>query len=332
MVMIYCLPWYFLMFTLGLWIIKDAAQDTVNSVEEATSPVNPLHEPPCPHCTNETKSDNGKNWSISSTENIAWKFVTSGFEEIKKYPNIPASLLAVALACSGPVKEFLFGGSLTFVGGTWKQLGACAPVVSTFVLSAGLYSSMYPLVPLKETSPNRLLNESLSSSNSGMVNSNLVTRGGSEPMVDKFAHSISTEAMVERMKMDNENCPIVDKSSLETEELAFEEEAGNGDARAKWRQLVLMSSGLKLIVMPLICFPLTLLVIRHTGFAKDDKMLQMILLIECAVPSSQTAVALMQLETSSKLANRMASLYLPMYCAAAFTLSFWVASAIYLLR
>jgi hypothetical protein len=42
-------------------------------------------------------------------------------------------------------------------------------------------------------------------------------------------------------------------------------------------------------------------------------------------------VALVQMETSSKCADRISSLYLPMYCASAISLSFWVAAAIYLI-
>jgi hypothetical protein len=55
---------------------------------------------------------------------------------------ITASLFSVGLACSGPLKQPFFApGAASFVGGAITALGAPAPVVSTLVLSSGLYNS-----------------------------------------------------------------------------------------------------------------------------------------------------------------------------------------------
>lgn len=60
---------------------------------------------------------------------------------------ITASLTSVLLACSGPLKRpFYAPGPLSFVGGAIAAVGAPSPVVSTLVLSSGLYSSFAALL------------------------------------------------------------------------------------------------------------------------------------------------------------------------------------------
>jgi len=60
---------------------------------------------------------------------------------------ITASLTSVLLACSGPIKRpFYAPGALSFVGGAIAAVGAPSPVVSTLVLSSGLYNSFAGLL------------------------------------------------------------------------------------------------------------------------------------------------------------------------------------------
>jgi len=104
-------------------------------------------------------------------------------------------------------------------------------------------------------------------------------------------------------------------------------------ASARDKELFTLASTaiiLKLVVMPLICFPLTWLFMR-TGLLGQDHLMHLILLIESAVPSSQSVVSLVQVEAGSRCANRISGLYLPMYITSAFTLSVAVAMAIFII-
>jgi hypothetical protein len=54
-------------------------------------------------------------------------------------------------------------------------------------------------------------------------------------------------------------------------------------------------------------------------------------MLQSAVPSSQSVVALTQMYAGTKVVNRLAGLYLPMYITSAFTLSLAVAMAIWII-
>ena len=92
--------------------------------------------------------------------------------------------------------------------------------------------------------------------------------------------------------------------------------------------LVAAACGLKLVAMPLICFPLTYLAGRLGLLDTDDPLLLMVVYMQAAVPSSQSAVSIVQLTGGSALANRLSVLYLPQYVLSSFTLSVAVAAAI----
>ena len=80
--------------------------------------------------------------------------------------------------------------------------------------------------------------------------------------------------------------------------------------------------------MPLLCFPLTYLASRVGALDGDDPLLLMVVYMQAAVPSSQSAVSIVQMTGGSPLANRLSVLYLPQYILSSFTLSISVAIAI----
>ena len=85
-------------------------------------------------------------------------------------------------------------------------------------------------------------------------------------------------------------------------------------------KLVLLSCGLRLLVVPAICFPAALLAFR-AGLVVDDPLVRLLLMIMPAMPSSQTFVSIVQAALGSAATERMSALYLPQYAAAMLTVT-----------
>lgn len=85
-------------------------------------------------------------------------------------------------------------------------------------------------------------------------------------------------------------------------------------------KLVLLSCGLRLLVVPAICFPAALLAFR-AGLVVDDPLVRLLLMIMPAMPSSQTFVSIVQATLGSAATERMSALYLPQYAAAMLTVT-----------
>ena len=86
-------------------------------------------------------------------------------------------------------------------------------------------------------------------------------------------------------------------------------------------RLVFAAVLIKLILLPAISIPLTILSAQHGLLAKDEPMLLMILMLQSAVPSEQTGLALINAAGLPKEASQMSMVYLPMYCVSVFTVA-----------
>lgn len=85
-------------------------------------------------------------------------------------------------------------------------------------------------------------------------------------------------------------------------------------------KLVFLSCGLRLLVVPAICFPAALLAFR-ANLVVDDPLVRLLLMIMPAMPSSQTFVSIVQATLGSAATERMSALYLPQYAAAMLTVT-----------
>ena len=186
-------------------------------------------------------------------------------------PNITSAFTAMLLACSGPIKRLFFSGALSFIGGAVKTVGAPSPVLSTLVLSAGLYNSVYPEkeehsgsgIPKKNDAstfiPTRFPDDSQ------MVNAYISSNY--QPALGT-PEEIDISCSVERSLEDTATKPC--NKSL----VARLSQPGSV------HRLVPIVLFLKLVLMPLVCFPLTWLAIKHGAVDPKDPILQMLLYIE----------------------------------------------------
>jgi hypothetical protein len=106
---------------------------------------------------------------------------------------------------------------------------------------------------------------------------------------------------------------------------------GIGALCARWKMVVLVIL-LKLVVLPLICFPLTLGAIRWGWLDRSDPLLLLIVFVESAVPSAQSLVGLAQLLLPESETGKLSALYLPMYLTSVLTITVAVAVALWLIE
>jgi predicted permease len=206
-------------------------------------------------------------------------------------PNISSSLLGVCIACVSPIRSLFFvssdgsSGPLSFIGGAWETLGNCGPVISTLVLSGGLYASAAAAIEKH--------------------------RQSKAHMSEDFGGELSDPRSI---------CT----SLFATAKSIYELMRPSRDYAA----LLTAACCLKLVLMPLLCFPLTFLASRMNLLDSNDPILLMVAYMQAAVPSSQSAVSIVQLVGDVRLANRLSVLYLPQYILSSFTVSVAVAVAI----
>jgi len=295
-------------------------------------------------------------------------------------PNITTAFVSMALACSGPFKRVLFEGPLSFVGGALKSLGAPGPVLSTMVLSGGLYASYFPAMAAIHEKNHHAKRSPLSSpilqpqlpilqheqkqeeeedeeeernikqdqnqeqdqadrNQSSGVSSvmspfHVDQKGDSENPLTKPWSSASASGD-EAIEENDHRRRKVSKKEQTNYFFSFKYLRWSFDKINKWSsgkgKLILLICFLKLVALPSICYPITAWLFNSGILSKKDKLLQMIMFIESAVPSSQSVVSIVQIEAGSKCADRISALYLPMYIASAITLSIAVALAIWVI-
>ena len=103
---------------------------------------------------------------------------------------------------------------------------------------------------------------------------------------------------------------------------------------AHWarRKMVALVIFLKLLLLPAICFPLTIGAIRLGILDRSDPLLLLIVFIESAVPSAQSLVGLAQVLLPESETGKLSALYLPMYICSAVTVTVAVAIALWLIE
>lgn len=104
---------------------------------------------------------------------------------------------------------------------------------------------------------------------------------------------------------------------------------GFGTLRGRWK-VVWLVIGLKLVLLPLVFYPLTYGAMRRGWLTSRDPLLLFVVLLQCAVPSAQFVVSLAQLSLSERSTGRLASLYLPLYLCSWATMTVAVGAALWL--
>jgi len=96
-------------------------------------------------------------------------------------------------------------------------------------------------------------------------------------------------------------------------------EVPSAGAHTAQRRLALTVVVARLLVLPLLCAPVTWALCR-AGVVPNDPVLRLIMFIEPAMPPSQTAVSIFQLFAPKHVAA-LSRLYVPAYLAAVLTVS-----------
>ena len=94
--------------------------------------------------------------------------------------------------------------------------------------------------------------------------------------------------------------------------------------------LVCVAIVLKLIMVPLVCVPLTYGA-HQIGWLPDEPLLLLVLYITPSLPSSQTALSLLHATGEARIAARLSTLYVPQYLLSTLTIAATVATAVNLI-
>ncbi len=101
-----------------------------------------------------------------------------------------------------------------------------------------------------------------------------------------------------------------------------------GAGRAR---MVMLMCLLKLVLMPAVCYPLTVYAWRIGLLDCSDPVLRLVALLQSAMPSAQLLIAVSEIEMGSRATEELALPYLPHYLCASATLTFATAAALSLI-
>lgn len=84
----------------------------------------------------------------------------------------------------------------------------------------------------------------------------------------------------------------------------------------------------RLILSPLVTLPIILLSVRIGVLSADDRMMQLLLLIESATPSAQVLIVCVNQLGTPDIAASLAYIFVFEYLASILTITFWTTIAI----
>lgn len=96
------------------------------------------------------------------------------------------------------------------------------------------------------------------------------------------------------------------------------------------RRAVLLTIGIKLVLMPVLSYAVTLGAVR-LGLLERDPLLLLVILLQSAMPSGMTLISVAAVEMPPRWTGRLAALYLPQYLFATFSLTVAVGAALLLI-
>ncbi|KAL1510510.1 hypothetical protein AB1Y20_006814 [Prymnesium parvum] len=230
-----------------------------------------------------------------------WKRLYKLTTSLVLEPTVFGTLLALLVGCVPALKDTACGthencdnGALRFIATSTKGLGDTGVTLSTIVLGAALMLS-YKAARAKVAAARTAATEMAVTSERGAPSNELV-------------------------------------ESAETEERTMLHRRG-----ARWWHLsekqraYIVIISIKLILLPAVAFPISYAAVEAGLIPKDDGLLQIIIYMQAAVPSSQTAVSFLAASGKPNLSQELSGLYLPQYVLSVFTIAFSIVSAISLI-
>ena len=93
-------------------------------------------------------------------------------------------------------------------------------------------------------------------------------------------------------------------------------------------RIATLSCLLRLVLMPAVCYPLTVCAWRIGLLDRSDPVLRLVALLQSAMPSAQLLIAVSEIEIGSRATEELALPYLPHYLCASVTLTIATAAAL----
>ena len=286
---LYAIVWGLALFGLGPKFIE-SMRSAVVTAKPASVPASPSDPPsadssgPTPTPAPSEALEAAGRIRVKSAVRRAWRIACS------LEPVILGSLLGIVVGMIAPLRQLLSpseGGALRFVGSFATNLGSAGIPLSTLILGASLF--------LGGRGQWQARRERLVSSANGPAASN------GSAAANGYGSAASGVASAEDVVVEHGRSQQVKSSPM---------------ARLLWAALVI-----KLLLMPAVSIPIILLAARSNLLARDEPMLLMVLILQSAVPSAQTGLALMNAAGLQKEASQMSMVYLPMYIISVITVA-----------
>ena len=205
-------------------------------------------------------------------------------------PGVYAALVSIVLGCMAPVRQLLSppNGPLLPVGAFTARLGRAGPPLSTLILGGTLYL------------------------------------GGAAQLQKRrqAKRALKDAAVAETAAAPDEGSPAQPPAEINVEII------DGGRSASSMTRLTIAAIVIKLVLIPAISIPLLLLAARNGLLSRDEPMLFMVLMLQSAVPSAQTGLALVVAAGLQAEAGQMSMVYLPMYVLSIFTLAAVIVASI----
>ena len=224
-----------------------------------------------------------------------------------------AILLAVLLGCVPPLHDAFSNGPLQFVGGAWRDLGRAFVTLTVLTLGASLQMAVAAW-----RMPQRSVDVRTTGQKAGEAPRAVAGAANREAANGEAANGEAANGEVR--DADEVHVAVGDTAGGDSDV------AGGGSDVS----LVCAAIVLKLILVPVVCVPLTYAA-HHLGLLPDEPLLLLVLYITPSLPSSQTALSLLHAKGESRVAARLSQLYVPQYLLSTVTIAATVAVAVNLI-
>ena len=292
---LYAIVWGLALFGLGPKFIE-SMRSAVVTAKPASVLVSPSDQPsadsfgPTPTPAPSEALEAAGRVQLKSAVRRAWRIACT------LEPVILGSLLGIVVGMIAPLRQLLSpseGGALRFVGSFATNLGSAGIPLSTLILGASLFLGGRGQWQARRERLVSSANRPAASSGSAAANESNAANG--------YGSAASGVASAEDVVVEHGRSQQVKSSPM---------------ARLLWAALVI-----KLLLMPAVSIPIILLAARSNLLARDEPMLLMVLILQSAVPSAQTGLALMNAAGLQKEASQMSMVYLPMYIISVITVA-----------
>jgi len=225
---------------------------------------------------------------------------------------------ALFCGCVPPLKHTFCGheadcsdGALRFVASASKELGNTGVTLSTIVLGAALMLS----------------HKAQRAKVAAAKAAESVAAAGGENALELSVAPANNATL---------STAVATTDGGDAHDVAMLRRAGGGapspwmalDAKQRCYVVIILT---KLALLPAVFFPLTYLAVQAGALPSDNRLLQIVIYMQAAVPSSQTAVSFLAASGKPKLSQELSGLYVPQYLVSTLSIALAIVVAINLI-